>query len=267
MDYDVATYTKKLDEEIEQSLSGLDAVYLNDLAKNSQMNRFDKKFIFHASFIPELITKASNRYSILSINGKQISKYKSYYYDTPDYKMYHNHHNGKTNRFKIRIREYQDSGDKFVEVKHKNSQLFTTKKRIPYFDGFPFSNEATSFIKQNTWINPEQLNLSLITSYNRITLINKQKDERITIDFNLFVKHEKKEIQFKQLGIAEIKNSDRHLRTHFNDLLKERRIKQDSFSKYCIGLALTNKKVKHNEFKEKLRRIEKITNRHLILTR
>ncbi len=254
------TNSEAIFDDIEKISKGMDSIQLKELQENNQMNRFDKKFIFHSSLIPTLLEKAKDYYSILVSNGSRMSNYHSCYFDTPDFKMYTSHHNGKTNRYKIRIREYLDSGDRFVEVKHKNSQSFTTKERIPYTHKFPFTTEATDFIKNKSYFDPENLILSLITKYKRITLINKRKDERITIDFRLFVEHGNKEVEIKNLAIAEVKNGDRHDRTHFIRLLKSHHITQESFSKYCIGTALLNKNVKHNIFKEKIRRIKKIEN-------
>ena len=44
-------------------------------------------------------------------------------------------------------------------------------------------------------------------------------------------------------------------------LLRELRIKPAGFSKYCIGTSVTNKEVKQNRFKPRLRKIDKIARR------
>lgn len=253
-----SSYNDLLIRNIKRVSQCMDSIHLAQLPENGQMNRFDKKFIFNSLLIPELLEKSKKYYSILEYQDKRLFNYHSSYFDTPDYKIYKNHHNGKTNRYKIRIREYVDSGERFVEIKHKNSQSFMSKKRMPYHDDFPFSSKAIEFIKDNSWVDPQNLVISLITRYVRITLVNKNKDERITIDFNICVAHGDNEKQIENLAIAEIKNKDRHLRTHFNRLLKAHHIKQDSISKYCIGVAMVNNDVKNNIFKEKIRKIKKI---------
>ncbi|WP_423127701.1 polyphosphate polymerase domain-containing protein [Gaoshiqia sp. Z1-71] len=236
----------------------MDVVRLADLPKNDQMNRYDKKFVFRVALVPDLLKKAGDAYAILESNGTRIFSYYSDYFDSPDYKMYVHHHNGKKNRYKVRIREYLNSGDKFLELKHKNNRSFTTKKRMPYTDGFPLTDEADAFIKNQSTFDPEDLIYTLSTRYQRITLVNKQKSERITIDFNLHLNTAGKQVKLENLAIAEIKNNDRHLRSPFNQFLKSHQIRQESFSKYCIGMALLNLEVKNNLFKEKILKIKKI---------
>ena len=43
------------------------------------------------------------------------------------------------------------------------------------------------------------------------------------------------------------------------ELLRQLRIFPSGFSKYCIGMALTTPDIKRNRFKERIRKIEKIT--------
>ena len=46
------------------------------------------------------------------------------------------------------------------------------------------------------------------------------------------------------------------------DMLKQLRIHQSGFSKYCIGMALTNSKLKRNRFNERLRFVKKLTSNY-----
>ena len=252
------SHAQKLTADIRSLSEDMDVVALNDLPKNDQMNRFDKKFIFNVALVPDLLKKAGDAYAILESNGTRIFNYYSDYFDTADYRMYTHHHNGKKNRCKIRIREYLNSGDQFLELKHKNNRSFTTKKRMPYSGNFPLTADADTFIKNNTPFDADGLIYALSTRYQRITLVNKQKSERITIDFNLHLSTSNEQVKLENLAIAEIKNNDRHLRSPFNQLLKLHQIKQESFSKYCMGMALLNPKVKNNLFKEKILKIKKI---------
>ncbi|MCW0483755.1 polyphosphate polymerase domain-containing protein [Gaoshiqia sediminis] len=259
------SHKSRITNVINDLASGLDGISLAELPKNNQMDRFDKKYIFQAGLIPELLEKAAKQYVILESNETRIFRYTSDYYDTPGFAMYTHHHNGKKNRYKIRVREYLDSGDKFLELKHKNNRSFTRKKRIAYFDDFPLSTaEGHNFIRKNTNVDPADLQYALTTQYQRITLVNKHKAERITIDFDLHLNNLTKRVKLLNLAIAEIKNNDRHFRSHFNQLLKLHRIKQESFSKYCMGIALLNNDVKNNLFKEKIQKIKKIEHEPIV---
>lgn len=253
----IVTYKKQAQLDIAQISTQLDAVSLDMLPKNSQMDRFDKKFIFKADLIPALLNAAAGQYNILEVDQNRILQYCSDYFDTPEYSMYTHHHNGKKNRYKIRIREYLNSGDKFLEIKHKNNKSFTKKIRIPYSGQIPFNKKATGFIQTKTGINADSLALALTTSYQRITLINKLHPERITLDFNLKINTPDQHKPIDMLAIAEIKSSDRHLRSPFYQYLKLHGIKQVRFSKYCIGTAMLNPNVKSNLFKEMIQKINK----------
>ena len=70
------------------------------------------------------------RISILQIDGKRKHDYKSLYFDTEDRKFYNDHHNQRVNRYKVRYREYVDSGLVFLEIKCKNNKGKTIKKRL-----------------------------------------------------------------------------------------------------------------------------------------
>ncbi|MGD9930076.1 MAG: polyphosphate polymerase domain-containing protein [Mangrovibacterium sp.] len=261
------SHKPRLFAAIENLAEGMDAISLAELPKNNQMDRFDKKYIFQAGLIPEFLEKAAKQYVILESSETRIFRYTSDYYDTPAFAMYTHHHNGKKNRYKIRVREYLDSGDKFLELKHKNNRSFTRKKRIAYFDDFPLSTtEGHDFIRKNTNVDPASLQYALTTRYKRITLVNKNKTERITIDFNLHLSTLTNQVKLENLAIAEIKSNDRHFRSQFNQQLRLHRIKQEKFSKYCVGMALLIRDVKNNLFKEKIQKIKKIEHEPIVFS-
>ena len=59
-----------------------------------------------------------------------IQDYRSLYYDTVDRQFFLDHHNERVNRYKVRFREYVNSGLSFLEVKCKNNKKKTIKNRI-----------------------------------------------------------------------------------------------------------------------------------------
>ena len=85
---------------------------------------------------------------------------------------------------------------------------------------------------------------------------------RLTIDFNLRFHHLKSDghQQLQHVAIIELKR-DGNVPSPALDLLRDTRIKRSGFSKYCIGSALTNDRLKKNNFKERLRMIEKMENK------
>ncbi len=81
------------------------------------LNRTDTKFILNQSTFRNVLEQVTNDYRILCINDKRKASDRTLYFDTNDSKFYHNHHNGKENRYKVRIRKYIDSDLCFLEVK------------------------------------------------------------------------------------------------------------------------------------------------------
>ena len=62
--------------------------------------------------------------------------------------------------------------------------------------------------------------------------------------------------------IIELKQ-DGHAASQMKGILLDHRVKPLRISKYCIGMTLTNRDIKSNRFKEKVRAIEKVIGQKL----
>jgi hypothetical protein len=174
------------------------------------------------------------------------------------------HHNGKLVREKIRVRTYEDSQITFLEVKNKNNHKRTNKKRIAVRAVDSLVEEQDNvipFLGKHAWYKLDEIKPVIENRFNRITLVNFGKTERLTIDFNLrfhnFLSGDKKELQ--HITIIELKR-DGNVFSPSLDIFRKLRIKRSGFSKYCMGCALTNKNLKRNNFKERLNLIKKLEN-------
>jgi len=248
-----------LDEVIERfapiSLEQMDAVKL--------MRRTDTKFVFNVRLLPELLSKAADNYFMVEIKNLRKQAYQTTYFDTSDYSMYTSHHNGKLNRCKIRIRRYVCSNQEFLEVKRKNNHGETIKNRImrPNPEEQIDVNGSKRFLEKYTPFGHQVLFPKLGNQFIRLTLVNKNLTERITLDYNLeFIDLKyNKHISAGAICIAEIKKDKESKKSPFITNLKDLRVNPSGFSKYCIGLAmLQNPEVKINLFKPKIRKIQKI---------
>lgn len=105
--------------DIFDQLSSFHPITLAEMDSVKLMNRTDTKFVFERSLLPELMETLSKEYKVLNVNGNRISAYKTLYFDTPKFKFYMDHHNGRENRFKVRIRNYVESDLFFLEIKNK----------------------------------------------------------------------------------------------------------------------------------------------------
>lgn len=237
------------------------------------MNRTDTKFVTNIATLRKLLKLAVWQYRAQEIEGKRQARYYTMYFDTPDMQMYTCHHSGHANRQKLRIRSYVDSGLNFLEVKTKNNHKRTRKKRTTMFDFDPLApardiafdshddnfKEYDSFLRENLWYKPEIMEEAIENRFNRITLVNNNKTERLTIDTDLCFHniHTGNDCSLPELAIIELKR-DGLMPSPILSLLNELRIKPLGFSKYCIGTALTNPDIRQNRFKQRLHALGKL---------
>jgi len=226
------------------------------------MNRMDTKFMLPVHGLNELLGKVAPEYDILVIDGIRIASYKTIYYDTPSLRFFHEHVNGKLNRYKIRVRSYLDSDLHFLEIKQKLNTGKVRKNRIQIKNiSSDFDQEAVNLVKQYTSDDLLLLFVSLTDAFQRITLVNKSRTERVTIDFDLSFQKpgENERIALPHLGIIEIKQDKAFLST-MGEALMTARIKKSGISKYCLGISITDPSEKLNNLKQTIRNLQKITN-------
>ncbi|MBO7427119.1 MAG: polyphosphate polymerase domain-containing protein [Paludibacteraceae bacterium] len=247
-------------ESIDAKLSALDPITLEEMSGIRLMNRIDTKFLVNVRNLPTLLEMAKQDYYVQRIGDLRKAFYRTLYYDTPEATMYVVHQDGKLNRQKIRVREYVESNLMFLEVKKKNNKGRTSKKRITITDENVLHNEeAIAFLDEKSKFKMNEIDFRLRNSFFRITLVNKEKSERLTIDFNINFENCVTGVKntIPKLCIVEVKQ-DGNAHSHFKDYLASLRIKKRSISKYCLGMVLTDPSLKYNRFKEKIRYINKL---------
>jgi VTC domain len=238
--------------------SSFGTILLNEMDQVKLMNRTDRKYWFSMSHLQEILDYVKSDYFILNIDGEDQQPYTTTYFDTVQNEMYTNHHNGKLNRFKIRKRTYVQSGISFLEIKFKSNKGRTIKKRIPTTNILGFSPDEQKFIYSITSYSVEDLSPTLINEFKRITLVNKNFNERCTIDIDLRFQYGNARVNLNDLVVVEIKSDASSSISPLAFALREFRVRKSGFSKYCVGRSLTEKNIKRNAFKKKIRRIEKI---------
>lgn len=235
-----------------------ETIKLKEMGAVKLMNRMDHKYWFHIDFLPGLLSSVSDDYYVLEIDGQSELPYSTSYFDTHQNHMFVAHHNGKLNRYKIRRRSYVSSGISFLEVKFKNNKGRTMKKRISSdINSLQFNEKESDFIESSSPFSTGDLNLSLINSFSRITIVNKNFKERCTIDLGLAYEYAGKHVSLNDLVIVEIKIDGLAKASPLAKALSAQRIRPAGFSKYCVGRTVTDSDLKRNYFKNKIRRIEK----------
>lgn len=241
-------------------LDNHEAISLEETKKVSLLKRIDSKYLTNNLTLPTLLSKLNKTYFIVEIEQKRILPYYTVYFDTNDLRHYHHHHNGKLDRFKFRTRKYMEGGQVFNEIKHKINKGKTLKSRIERSKlEFKFDTKFKTFAESSYSNTMDILSPILHVRYNRITLVNKEFTERMTIDTDLNVfSHKGNSFHFKNLVIIELKRDQGKANSHGASILRNLRCKPTGFSKYCIGVAKTHSNIKKNNFKEKMRFVEKL---------
>lgn len=181
--------------------------------------------------------------------------YYTCYFDTPDCFMFIEHERGRAARQKVRLRVYEDSGTAFIEVKTKDNHGRTRKRRTPADNGCELGRYG-DFLSQCTPFNADGLCRQLENHFNRITLVNNGMTERLTIDTGLRF-HNVMTGESRSLGglaVIELKRDGR-VPSPVTSLLRGLHIHACGFSKYCMGMALTNGRLRHNRLKPRMRQI------------
>ena len=257
------------DSDIRQWLASLPPISLDEMSGIKLMNRTDTKFVTSKQKLVGLLELAQGKYFVQQIDDNRIANYRTVYWDTQWHRFFLEHHNGRAPRQKIRVRTYLDSDLTFLEIKTKNNHGRTKKKRITVA-----SQERQSLIDAGgdefcdrlTHVTTADIMQTVQNRFQRITLVNNDKTERLTIDFNVtFHNFETgSEASIGDLVIIELKR-DGNVFSPVLDILRQLRIQPSGFSKYCIGSVLTNSSLKTNLFKPKLVKLGKLSGQHFSL--
>ncbi|SFW11225.1 VTC domain-containing protein [Prevotellaceae bacterium HUN156] len=240
-------------------LSTFAPISLEQMSEVKLMNRIDRKFVTTTDRLYQLLQMARQDYYIQEIDGERNPEYDTTYFDTVAFDMYNQHQWNHANRQKIRFRTYCISGLQFMEVKTKNNHGRTKKKRMKVSDMNVCESEKRTFLSKHLNYQADTLQPVLNNHFHRITLVNKAKTERLTIDsalcFHNLVSGKDKDMG--NLVIIELKR-DGLCYSPVLEMLHQLHIHPHGFSKYCMGSALTNTQLPIHRFKSNLIEINKI---------
>jgi hypothetical protein len=235
-------------------------ISLEQMSSVKLMNRTDTKFVTTQQRLQQLLTMALKDYYIQEIDGQRNLEYDTTYFDTRGFDMYCEHQHGHANRQKIRFRTYCISGLQFMEVKTKNNHGRTKKKRMEVTDMNLRDKEKRQFLSEHLRYDAGSLQPALNNHFSRITLVNRAKTERLTIDSSLRFHNLQNDLMLDMgdLVIIELKR-DGQVFSPVLEMLHQLHIHPHGFSKYCMGSALTCQRLLPvNRFKTKLIEVRKL---------
>jgi hypothetical protein len=250
------------DKNIQSLLAAMKPITLDEMSSIKLMNRIDTKFVCSKRQLVAMLQLAQQKYYVQQVNDDRISPYRTTYFDTETYTQYMQHHNRHARRTKVRVRTYLSSGDlTFLEVKRKNNHARTKKKRIQVksLETAQQTEGAAELVLQRTGLELSAMHPIVQNHFERITLVNYQKTERLTIDFNVRFHNYETNIDRDtgNIVIVELKR-DGNIYSPILSILRDLHIHPTGFSKCCIGMAMTDPHLKQNNFKVKLRLLSKI---------
>jgi hypothetical protein len=237
------------DNTFEAIADSMNPVSIAEAEKVAMLRRTDTKFIAEEKQLVRLLSVWKEDFDILEINGIKHLKYRTVYLDTPDFKCYTDHHNGKANRYKIRFRDYLDSELTFFEIKRKifGRETLKSRKKLSFHKRC-LDDELKAMLRKEGIHHP-QLEEKIVNTFSRISLIAKNKTERITIDTNLVFSNGHQTIAIPELVIIELKQEKADFNTIAMKHLKKQGIRPVNFSKYVAAVSLLEKTVKYNNLK------------------
>lgn len=239
----------------------LPPITLDEMKTIRLMKRTDTKFVTNIEKLIELLKMAEGHYYAQRVNDIAFSPYATTYFDKPSLAMFRTHQRNVRPRVKVRVRTYINGGDTFLEIKKKDNHGRTHKKRVKVgtLDAVLHDREGEDFLEKHTALTFDDLQPTVGNRFHRITLVNFEKTERLTIDFDLrFINQETgDEEELSNAVVIELKRDGR-VPSPILPILRTLRIHPSGFSKYCIGAVMTQRTTRVNRFKKKIRQLHKI---------
>lgn len=247
-------------EHISHILSSFTAVSLTDMQRVDLQDRVELKYLLPLHKLNDYLDALREKHLALSINNHRQFAYTTQYYDTADFAFYLDHHNGRTNRIKVRRRLYEHTNDCYFELKRKVHGVRTEKTRLP---AVALSEELTTSelsIIPPGFATTVQSVPKIINTFDRVTLCDNQFTERITIDTSIRLSYEDRRHTINGIALVEVKQGNYNLQSNAVSTLRRLGAHGGPFSKYALGVAYIYPKIKHNNFKPLMLQLDKYAN-------
>jgi len=246
-------------KQLTDIISEFRPITLEEMERVRLMNRVDTKYVATRQQLCQLLLMARDSYRIQQIGESRNMPYYTCYFDTPDCRMFVEHERGRAARQKIRLRVYEDSDTAFLEIKTKDNHGRTHKKRMPANRELSLAN-YDDFIANLTPFHAVGLCRQVENHFHRITFVNNEMTERLTIDTELQFHNCSTGLDssLPNVAIIELKRDGRTI-SPIVSMLRDLHIHVSGFSKYCMGMALTNDHIRHNRLKPRMINLQHIT--------
>ncbi|MGC9394902.1 MAG: polyphosphate polymerase domain-containing protein [Anaerolineae bacterium] len=247
-----------ISEDILQRFTPIGLEQMQDAAL---LRRIDTKYVLSETQLYHALARLTVDYRVLEIEGQRQQHYQTFYFDTPDFALYRQHHDGWRSRYKVRSRVYADCGLAFLEVKHKTNQNVTVKHRVQTAEIVTEIDDwAEDFLYTCFPYPSTALAVRLQNAFRRITLVSTHGIERVTLDVGLRFAGNGAHLPMPGIAIAEVKQATNSLRSAFVGQMRALGVRPLRFSKYCTGVSQLYDHIKANRFKLQHLYLDKLLN-------
>jgi hypothetical protein len=158
----------------------------------SEFRRLDRKYVISEALLSDVLQTVSDDLVLLRVAQRTEQRYHTTYLDTANLSCFHSARARRPQRFKVRLRRYNDEGSTYFEVKVRQRTGLTVKNRRPW--GGSIDADTALFLRQslptvgheNASTLAEELDEVATTSYARQALLFRSTT-RLTIDSALRV--------------------------------------------------------------------------------
>lgn len=228
------------------------------LQARALQQRVDRKFLLAACDTTRVLAHLQQTHCVVYAGTQVWARYHSVYLDTPARDLYHAHRRGRRPRYKLRIRHHLDRGLSFLEVKKKEQSGRTVKHRLMLpFGQDELTPRERSFIDAHAPLAGARLCAQVAISFQRLTLVGRDIDERATVDRALTFASGSSVEELGRVVIAEVKQARYVNHAGAVDAIRAVHGREAALSKYCLAMALTAPVAAH-VFKPALRAVARL---------
>jgi hypothetical protein len=233
-----------------------DAVGLPELQERAALlTRVERKYLVTTAQALALFARLEPTHRVLEIDGVRAFRNRTTYYDTPELLTLRDHLQRRRRRFKCRRRHYLDSEAAVLEVKYKDARGLTRKQAIACEPALPLADEELRFLRGGVEeatgrpVALERFAPTLTAEVRRVTLAAPSLGERVTCDLTVSLGTWELD---GDLVIVESKSLSG--RAVADGVLRSLGARERLCSKYCVGMALTDGRVRANDYRPVVRR-------------
>lgn len=242
--------------DIADAAAHMRGVTLPQLETAQLHDRWESKVMLPTADVPTVLRALGHGYSILDHEGERLQGYRTQYFDSNRLRNYHEHHNKKRRRLKLRYRTYLNSDLTFFELKRNVDGKTVKERQLSRRPQSALWPDDAQFFVNKTGRDARELEPSLTVDYRRILLVKNDFSERVTIDLDLSFVSPKGATRIPGLSICEFKQPKLDRKS---PAMAATRRRPQKFSKYCMGLASCDPSLRRNRFIKVFRSVDALT--------